>query len=98
MKGWVGWILLALSLVVAYQGFENSKANPAVESAARAVACDVDAGCVLGSERPHTIKTDVFQHRYGWGSSVGPLHVLCRRQYIFFGAWKCEPKKGRMDG
>lgn len=94
MKAWVGWILLALSLVVAYQGLENSRRDPALEAAARRVACDLDPSCELQAERPGTIKTDVIQHRYEWGTTVGPVHVLCRRQLIFFGAWSCEPKAG----
>jgi hypothetical protein len=94
MKGWVGWILLGLSLVVAYQGLQNSRQDPALEAAARTVACDLEDDCELSSQRPGTIKTDVIQHRYEWGSSIGPVHVLCRRQWVFFGAWSCEPKKG----
>jgi hypothetical protein len=96
MKGWVGWILLGLSLVVAYQGFENSRQDPKVETLAGQVACDVDPGCVLASERPHTIRTDVVQHRYAWNSSIGPVHVVCRREFVFFGAWNCSPRLGSL--
>jgi hypothetical protein len=94
MKAWVGWILLGLSLVVTYQGLQNSKQDPAVEAAARKVACDREDDCELLGERPGMVKTEFIQHRYQWGSSVGPVHALCRRQWIFFGAWSCEPKKG----
>lgn len=94
MKQGVGWVLLAASLVVAYQGMQNVRQDPAREAAARTVACDLDAGCVLQGDRPSKIKTDVFQHRYEFGSSIGPLHVVCRREYIFFGPWSCQPKKG----
>ena len=94
MKGWIGWILLALSLVVAYQGMQNSRQDPALEASARKVACDLDAACELRAERPGKIKTDVVQHRYEWSTTTGTVHVLCRRQLIFFGDWSCEPKDG----
>jgi hypothetical protein len=94
MKGSVGWILLGLSLVITYQGLQNSRQDPALEAAARQVACDLEDGCELHSARPAKIETEFFQHRYEWPSSLGPVHVLCRRQAIFFGTWSCEPKKG----
>lgn len=98
MKAWVGYILLGLSLVIGYQGFQNARQDPATEAAARAVACDVDGGCVLQSQRPHTMRTDVIQRRYEWRSSVGPVHVVCRRELIFFGHWRCTPRRGTLEG
>lgn len=94
MRGWVGYILLGLSLFIAYQGYHTSQKAEGTQEMARSVACDVDSGCVLKDELPREIRTDVFQRRYEWRSSVGPVHVVCRREYVFLGAWSCEPKKG----
>ena len=96
MKAWVGYILLGLSLFVAYQGYLNATPDPSMEETARTVACDLDPGCVLKSERPREIRADVFQRRYEWRSTMGPLHVVCRREYVFLGPWTCEPKKGSL--
>lgn len=98
MKSWIGYGLLAASLVVAYQGYKNSQAEPSTEASSMSVACDVDSQCVLKGERPGTIRTDIFQRRYEWGSTVGPIVVVCRRDYIFFGDWSCEPQKGSLAG
>lgn len=98
MKGWVGWILLAVSLVIAYQGYQNSQPEPSTEAAARAVVCEGEPDCEVENERPHITKTDVFQRRYEWKTSKGPVHVLCRRDLLFFGAWHCTPKPGSLEG
>lgn len=96
MKGWVGYILLAASLVVAYQGFQNTRADPSTEELAQSVACDVTGDCVLKNDRPSEVRTDVFQRRYQWRSTEGPIVVTCRRQYVFFGGWSCDPERGSL--
>lgn len=96
MKGWVGYILLAASLVVGYQGFQNAREDPATETMARSVACDVAGSCVLKTERPSEIRTDVLGRRYQWRSTVGPIAVTCRRELVFFGNWRCSSTKGTL--
>jgi len=94
MKRWVGWILLAISLYLAFEGYRNSQQWPATEELARGVACDVTGGCVLNTQSPREVRTDVTQRRYAWGSNKGPLHVVCRREFIFAGEWSCVPHLG----
>jgi hypothetical protein len=96
VKGWVGWILLVLSLLVAVAGFRNSRAEPETEEMARGVVCSVAEGCKRNSERPHTVRTDFVRRRYAWNTSVGPAYVVCTRKLILTGAWVCEAKQGEM--
>ena len=98
MKGWIGWILLGLSLVVAYQGYNNSRADPATEEMARQLVCPQGGACVRRGELPTEVRTDIVQRRYGFGTTVGPKHVLCRRAMIFFGKWSCEVRDGDIPG
>jgi anti-sigma-K factor RskA len=96
VKGWVGYALLAISLVIAFQGFSNVRSEETTVALARSVACDVDSRCVLKSEDPEETRTDVFGRKYQWRSSVGPVHAVCRRQLIFFGAWHCHSVAGEL--
>jgi hypothetical protein len=98
MKGWVGWILLGLSLVIAYQGYNNSRADPRTEEMARAMVCAEGSNCARKDERATEVRTDIIQRRYGFGTSEGPKHVLCRRTWIFFGNWECQVRSGSIPG
>lgn len=94
MKRWVGWVLLAISLFVAFEGYRNAQIEIATEELARSVACDLEGGCVRATERPREVRTDIVQRRYAWTTNKGPVHVVCRRQYLFMGEWSCVPHAG----
>lgn len=94
MKGWIGWILLALSLSIALAGYRNSRNEPETEELARGVVCSVAKDCVKASERPNTVRTDYVRRRYEWATSIGPVHVVCKRKLWLVGNWTCEPKTG----
>jgi hypothetical protein len=96
MKGWIGWILLALSLVIALLGYRNSRPEPETQELAAGVVCTVAKGCVKTSPAPHTVRTDYVRRRYEWNTSVGPVHVVCKRAAWFIGSWSCEAKQGSM--
>jgi hypothetical protein len=96
MKGWIGYALLAASLVVAFQGYGNVSNPEGTQALAKSVACDADSQCILKAEDPEEVRTDVFGRKYQWRSSVGPVHAICRRSFIFFGPWHCDAHKGAM--
>jgi hypothetical protein len=92
MKKWIGWVLLAISLYVTYEGWRNSQPGPETEALSRAQACKGQEGCTLAAERPAEIRTDFFGRRYTWGTSAGEVEVACARAYVFQGGWSCAPK------
>jgi hypothetical protein len=98
MKKWVGYVLLAIAVVVAYQGYVNAQNGPLTQDLARSGACDVDSQCVLKGDDPQVVRTDVFQRRYEWRSTVGPIVSQCRRSLIFLGSWSCASEKGSLAG
>lgn len=96
MKQWVGYVLLALSLVVAYQGWANVSKVSETEGMAKAVACDVDKECLMVGEGVVGYKADVLTRRYQWQTSLGPVHVTCKRKWFFFGSWSCVSELGSL--
>jgi hypothetical protein len=96
VKGWLGWILLALSLLVAVAGYRNQRAELDTEEQSRTVACDVGEACTIEPKRPYKIRTDVLRRRYEWTTSLGPVTVTCRRRFVFAGHWECVPVLGEM--
>lgn len=89
MKGWIGWVLLGLTLLVALAGWRNAQVEPETETLARASVCGTDRACVVMSDRPSAVRTDVISRRYQWTTSEGPVVVTCRRAYALVGAWSC---------
>jgi hypothetical protein len=89
MKKWVGWVLLALSLYVTYEGWRNSQPAQATEDASKLEACRGREGCTVQAERPSELRTDFFGRRYTWSTSAGPVVVSCARAWVFQGAWGC---------
>jgi hypothetical protein len=96
MKGWVGWLLLVLSVLVALAGYRNSRNEPETEELARGVVCSVAQDCVKMSEKPSAVRTDFVRRRYQWSTSLGAVHVVCRRRLLFIGNWSCEAKQGEL--
>ncbi|MEM9454798.1 MAG: hypothetical protein AAGF11_11510 [Myxococcota bacterium] len=90
MKKWIGWILLALSLVITYQGWQNSQPRAETQDMSRPVACEGRAGCTVEGARPQKVATDWLRREYEWKTSTGPVLVRCRRAYVFAGRWACQ--------
>jgi hypothetical protein len=95
MKGWIGWVLLALSLLVVFAGYRNSQPGPETESPARASAC-ADKSCTLMSDRPSAVSTDFFRRRYQWTTSEGPVVTTCTRELVLAGTWSCKAAPGSL--
>lgn len=89
MNKWVGWVLLALSLYVTYEGWRNSQPAPQTEDMSKVTACDGREGCTVTNERPSEIRTSFFGRDYTWKTSTGSVHVACKRALLFQGAWGC---------
>jgi hypothetical protein len=96
MKAYVGYVLLALSLVVAYQGWNNSREEQVTQDMARGVTCQVQADCRRTEEKPNVIRHDAFARRYQFQTTVGPVGVTCRRAWMFFGGWSCVSAIGSL--
>lgn len=97
MKGWIGWVLLVLSLLVALAGFRNQRAELETEELSRTVVCQLGEPCTVDAKRPGKIRTDVLRRRYEWTTSLGLVTVTCRREYWLEGHWQCVPVRGAMD-
>lgn len=95
MKGWIGWVLLGLSLLVVLAGYRNSQPQPETEALARSTAC-ADNKCTLMSDRATAVKTDFFRRRYQWTTSEGPVVTTCSRELIFAGTWTCAAAAGSL--
>lgn len=93
VKGLFGYVVLGVCLLLAYQGYQNTSDPEATEDLAKSVACDVDSRCLLSSERPREIRSDVLGRYYTWKTSVGRVEVTCRRELWFFGGWTCSAAK-----
>lgn len=89
MKRAVGWILLGVSLLLAYQGYGNAQLEPETEALAQQTLCASGSVCPGAAVRPREIRTDVIQRRYWWAAQPETEHVLCRRELVFFGGWSC---------
>lgn len=98
MKKWVGWVLLAISLVVAYQGYQNSVNDPRTQDLARQIACDGQSQCVLTEGGPAKVKTNIVARYYEWSSNNGPITTECTRKAVFFGDWSCRAQRGSLEG
>jgi hypothetical protein len=96
VKGWIGWILLALSLLVAVGGYRNQRPEQETEDMSKLAACDVGEPCTIDAKRPFKIRTDVMSRRYEWATSVGPVTVACKRRFLLAGNWQCVPTRGPM--
>ncbi len=90
IKALFGYVVLGICILLAYQGYQNTSDPESTEHIAKAVACDVDARCLLKQERPREIRSDVFGRYYNWKTTVGPVDITCRRKFVFFGSWSCE--------
>ena len=96
MKGWVGWILLALSLGVALQGYRNAQPDALTEDLSKSAACEGSPGCTRMADRPGVVSTDIVGRYYEWITSDGPMKVTCRRRLVFAGYWECHAEPGRV--
>jgi hypothetical protein len=98
VKGWVGWLLLVLSLLVAIGGYRNQRVELETEELSRTVVCELGEPCTVSAERLGKIRTDVLRRRYEWVTSLGPVTVTCRPRFVFVGRWQCVPARGPMEG
>lgn len=98
MKGWIGWVLLGLSLLVVAAGYRNAQPDPETETLSRTSVCGTDKTCVVMSDRAHVVRTDMIRRRYQWTTSNGPIVVTCRREFWFAGTWSCTAAPGSLEG
>lgn len=95
------WVTIALFALTLWMGYANVLSDDTeVRALARAKMGEV-AGCGadckvenLRGERGmfgETIAYDVLPSRAG-GARGGTHTIVCRRQYIAFGAWACAPQ------
>jgi hypothetical protein len=88
--------LLAISGVLSYQAWTNSKLTVETMNLARDHACDLDSSCIVLDDQARVGKANVLHHRYEYKTTHGMMTVTCQRGLIFFGAWKCTVQEGRM--
>ncbi len=90
MRKAVTTILFALSLGIAFLGYQNSQPSDEVLMRSKTVACGSVDGCEVTGEQPHTRRTSIFGHEYEWTTSKGSVKVVCKPEYFLAGNFKCE--------
>jgi hypothetical protein len=96
MKKWVGWVLLAITLVLAFQGYVNAQNDPKTEELSREAAQSVDTQAIIRGAHPVVVKTDIVRRRYEWQTTEGSISVVCMRSAVFFGNWSCTAQEGSL--
>ena len=88
------YVLLAASLVLAYQAWQNSRLTSETEALSREAVCE--SGCGVLRDRPNFTRTDPLRRRYEWRTTDGQKTATCTRELVFFGAWSCAAEEGAM--
>jgi hypothetical protein len=96
MKRILGYVLLIVSGLIAYQSYLNAQPSPEVEAMAKGTACASAEGCEVKGDRPNVIQTSVVARRYQFLTSGGPVVVSCDREYLWFGEWSCAGAPGEL--
>lgn len=93
MRRFLGTALFFCSAIFAYQSYLTSRPDPAVREQSRVAACKGSPlqPCEVDPNKMRAAEINSFGHRYRWATPSGDLWVNCRRQWIVFGAWSCEP-------
>jgi hypothetical protein len=91
----VTYVVAALSLLLAFQAYQNSKLTPATRAMSKKVACALKE---CSRFEPVAERSTVLSHQYEYATSVGPHIVTCSRKLFFFGSWSCskELEAGRI--
>jgi hypothetical protein len=91
------YLLLALAIVLSYQGWGNAQLNSATAALAKDHACDLDSSCIVQDAQARISRADVIRHRYEYRTTHGVMTVTCKRELLFFGEWSCVPAPGAMN-
>lgn len=94
MKGYVGWLLLALCLVVTYQGWQTRSKVGETQDRARAAVCSDGSTCLLARDEPTVVRADFLSRQYQFATNKGPSTVTCTRPYLLFGDFQCQAAPG----
>lgn len=78
---------LVVSLVLAFQAFQNSKLTEETETMGADVVCGMWA---CADRRPRAERSTIISHEYEFKTGSGPFVVTCRRSAILFGPWSCS--------
>ena len=87
MRKVVTYVLAALSALIAFQGYQNSKLTPQTRAMAKKVACAVKQ---CSQFEPTAERSTILSHQYEYATMHGPYIVTCSRQFVFFGSWSCD--------
>jgi hypothetical protein len=91
------YALLAVAIVLSFQGWQNAQLTPAMTNLANSHACDLDSSCIVLDEQPRVARADVIRHRYEFKTTQGMVTVTCKRELVFFGDWACTAAEGGMQ-
>jgi CTP:molybdopterin cytidylyltransferase MocA len=90
------YVLLAVAIVISFQGWRNAQVTSASTAMAKDHACDLDSSCIVLDDQPRVGRADVIRHRYEFKTTHGMMTVTCKRQLLFFGPWSCTVAEGRL--
>lgn len=97
MKQFIWYLLFAVMVFVSYQGYVNSRDDPATETMAREAVCAADKDCGLAPQSMANVRmTDIWSRKYQWASKSGSFVATCTREYTFFGHWQCVAQPGQL--
>lgn len=96
------YVLFVASLLIAYQSYLNSNNVFETQGEARNAVCAVLAPsgpeCELpGDASPSGYKTGITHRTYQFTAKKGGTYLAeCKRDYIFYGPWKCTARSGSL--
>ncbi len=88
MRNAIGFALFAVSAVIFWQGYNNSRLTPETLELSRTAVCDLYGGCARGT--PTKQVSDIVRRKYEWLTPQGPYIATCKRSAVFFGGWSCN--------
>ncbi len=87
MRNVVGFIIFAVSAVLVWQGYENSRLTDETLELSREAVCSLYGGCARG--RPTKQLSDITRRQYEWLTPEWSYITTCKRSAVFFGPWSC---------
>lgn len=102
MRQFIWYSIFLASLVIAYQSYTNAQNFRETQGEARNAVCEVlkqplDACELAGNAEPSGHQTGVTGRTYQFTAKKGGTYLSeCKREYVFFGMWKCTARSGSL--
>lgn len=102
MRQFFWYFIFIASLVIAYQSYVNAQNFRETQGEARNAVCAVlgqalDVCELPGNAEPNGHQTGITGRTYMFTAKKGGTYLAeCKREYVFFGTWKCTARSGSL--